>query len=148
MGTVRQFRESDIPQIVGMNERLFRGGSMVSAEEQTHRFRDVCFRNPWYDERITSLVYEEGDGRISGFVAILPRRMKFKGRPVIVSVSQHLMVEPGSRSTLPAIALVQKLMSGPQDITVADMSADVSRKIWERLGGRPRTPTACIGASR
>jgi hypothetical protein len=33
------------------------------------------------------------------------------------------------------VELIRRLLAGPQDLTVADMSADLSRKLWERIGG-------------
>src|SRR5437899_7531197 len=132
---IRPFAESDMPQVVAMNGRLFPGSSSLTGPEQERRFREICFGNPWYDGKVSSLVSEESDGRISGFMAIIPRTMKFRGREIFMAVSQHLMVEPGSRSSLVAVELIRRLLAGPQDLTVADMSADLSRKLWERIGG-------------
>jgi len=132
---IRPFAESDIPQVVAMNGRLFPGSSALSGGEQERRFREICFKNPWHDAEVSSLVSEGSDGTIGGFIAIIPRRMKFRGRDIRMAVSQHLMVDPGSRSSLVAVELIRRLLAGPQDLTVADMSTDLSRTLWERLGG-------------
>src|SRR5262249_1952805 len=92
-------------------------------------------RNPWYDETIPSLVYQDNNERIVGFLGVIPRRMSLNGQPVRIAVTNSFMVEPGSRSTLAAVQLLRELFSGPQDLSMTDAANDSSRKIWERLGG-------------
>jgi hypothetical protein len=110
---------------------LFPGSAMLSREAQEYIFSEVCFRNPWYDSEISSLVYEEGS-RIAGFLGIVPRQMSMNGSPVRVAVGQHLMVD---HVPLASMQLFRKFISGPQDLSIADMAIDVTRTIWERLGG-------------
>jgi hypothetical protein len=45
------------------------------------------------------------------------------------------MVDRGSRSSLAALRLMQSFFGGPQDVSIAEGSGDVTRRIWERLGG-------------
>jgi hypothetical protein len=135
MGRIRPFVKDDIPRVAELSMKLFPLSAGLSVHTQRSSFDEICFRNPWYDETMPSLVYEEDPGKIIGFVAVVPRRMAINGRTVRVAVSQHLMVEPGSRSTLAGLELVRAFLNGSQDLSVADLAGDVSRKLWERLGG-------------
>jgi len=132
MGRIRQFTTEDIPRVVELNQKLFPESKRLSSERQEYLFNEICFHNPWYDDEISSLVYEEGHGMITGFLGVVPRRMSFDGRPIRVAVSQHLMVD---KSALASLQLFKTFLSGPQDLSMTDMSIDVARTIWERLGG-------------
>src|SRR5947209_239495 len=52
------------------------------------------------------------------------------------------MIRPFAESDIPQVVAMNgslfpgsSSLAGPQDLTVADMSADLSRKLWERIGG-------------
>jgi len=97
-------------------------------------FREIVFDNPWRDPQLPSWVAEE-DGRISGFYAVMPRRMLLRGRPIRVAVGCQFMVDPDKRDTLTALQLAKACVSGPQDLTLADGSNDLSRRMWMGIGG-------------
>ena len=132
MGTVRAFTPGDIPQVIELNTKLFPRSALLSHDRQEEIFSSVCFENPWHDGEISSLVHEEANGRLSGFLAVIPRKMLWRGTTIRVAVSQHLMVD---HATLASVQLIKHLFSGPQDLTMTDMAVDVARKIWERAGG-------------
>ncbi|MBA4312019.1 MAG: hypothetical protein C0417_05265 [Chlorobiaceae bacterium] len=132
MGFVRKFKQDDIETVIDLNTRLFPESASLSKEAQRNIFEDVCFRNPWFDEEISSLVHVESDGRISGFLGVIPRKMVFDGKNIRVAVGQHLMAD---RSTLASFQLFRSFMSGPQDLSMTDMAIDHARIIWERRNG-------------
>ncbi len=137
-GYVRPFVEADIPQVAELHRRVFRTGDAPSAElERRYRayFRGIFLDNPWYDEEVSPLVYEDADGSIAGFLGVMPRRMSIRGRPIQAAVSSQFIVEPGRRSTMAAVHLMKTFMSGPQDVSIADEANCLSRKLWESLGG-------------
>ncbi len=137
-GTIRQIRpfvEDDIPQVADLYQRVFGGGDNPSTPALRSYLNDVFFHNPWYDETLSSLVYEERVGKIAGFLGVIPRRMLLNGRLIRVAVSSSFMVEPGSRSSLAAVQLLKEFFSGSQDLSLTDGANDTSRRIWERLGG-------------
>src|SRR5439155_8853483 len=109
------------------------GGDVESAY-RTY-FTDIFLSHPWYDAALPSLVYEHDDGRVLGFLGVVPRRMWLGDRPVRAAVGSQFIVEPSRRSTLAAVKLLKAFLSGPQDLPIADEANDVSRKLWERLGG-------------
>jgi hypothetical protein len=98
-------------------------------------FRHVFFENPSADAALPSLVYEEDDGRIVGFLGIVPRRMVMNGRHIRVAVSSQFIVDPASCVPVVAVRLARTFLSGPQDLSIADEANDESRRIWEGLGG-------------
>jgi len=141
MGRVRPFFEDDITQVAELYAKTFLQGrapygSVPSTIVKAY-FDRIFFHNPWrdQDQQLSSLVYEEDDGKIVGFQGVTPRRMIMKGQLVRVALSLHLMVEPGSRSTLAGVKLLKKLFSGPQDLSITDGANDLGRKLWEGVGG-------------
>jgi hypothetical protein len=98
-------------------------------------FNKIFFHSPWYDESLPSLVYQNGDGRIIGFLGVVPRRMLFRDAPISIAISFHFMVEPESRSTLAGVHLLKTFFSGPQDLSLTDGAGEAGRKVWELVGG-------------
>ena len=135
MGRIRPFVKDYIPRLVELNAKLFSRGAELSPQKQLAQFEEAFLRNPWYDESLPSLTYEDADGRLIGFLGVIARRMSFKERTIRLAVSQHMMVDPERRSSLASIELLRTFLSGPQDVSMADTANDVSQKMWERLGG-------------
>src|SRR5579863_5124859 len=135
MGHVRPFVDEDISQVAGLHRRIFGISDKWSPELYQRYFHEVFLNNPWYDKSLCSLVYEEGDGKIGGFLGVMPRPMWMKGRMIQAAVSSQFIVEPRSRFKLAGVQLLRAFLSGPQDLSLADEANDSSRAIWERLGG-------------
>jgi CelD/BcsL family acetyltransferase involved in cellulose biosynthesis len=136
---IRPFASNDVGQVARLHHRLYRSGEEYSREiDQAYRlfFHDVYLGNPWYEEKLSPLVYEEADGRITGFLGVQPRSMSIGGRPIRAAISSMFMVDPNSRCGLAALQLMKTFMSGPQDLSLADEATEGARKLWERLGGR------------
>src|SRR5262245_60405106 len=136
---IRPFLREDIPQVADMFQRLLLGDAapfrMLPSEALPAYFDEIFFNNPWYDEMIPSLVYQESDGRIIGFLGVVPRQMIFLDRPIRVAVSFHYMVEPDSRSSMAGVKLLRAFFAGPQDLSLTDGAGQVGRRIWEGVGG-------------
>jgi hypothetical protein len=130
----RPFLPRDAAGVAALHARVYpRGGWTLPAEYEAY-LREVLLGNPWLDPEIPSWVMEDA-GRIVGFLGIVPRRMRFGGRPVRVAVSCQLMVERESRASLAGLSLLRRLFAGPQDLTIADGANAVSRALWEASGG-------------
>ena len=136
---IRPFTPDDIPQVVDLHRRVFPGNSFSTRELEMH-FRHLFFENPWYDEHLPSLVYQEEAGTICGFYGVIPRRMRMKGRPILAAVSSQFMVDPSVRNRLAAVELQRTFFAGPQDLSFTDGANDASRRIWEGLGGLTAFP--------
>jgi hypothetical protein len=94
----------------------------------------MLFNNPWCDLELPSWVAEE-DGRVSGFYAVMPRRMQLRGRPIRVAVGCQFMVDPDKSDSLTALKLAKACLSGPQDLTLADAASDQAQRMWVGIGG-------------
>lgn len=132
MGKVRYFELNDIEQVIELNIKSFVRSKDLSRELQYEIFREVCFNNPWYNDKVRSLVYEDSKGNIKGFLAVIPRDFIFMGQPILVGVAQHLMVD---QVPLASLQLFKEFFSGPQDLSITDMAVDIGKPLWERLGG-------------
>ncbi|MCK4627473.1 MAG: hypothetical protein KAT56_00645 [Sedimentisphaerales bacterium] len=127
--------EEDIPQIAEIHAELFfRHGK--SSKGLRSYYRDMFFHNPWYDSKLSPLVYRSKEGKVIGCIGVIPRTMNMMGRKVRVAVAHRLMVDPGSHSPLAALKLVRAFLSGPQDLSISDGANNLGRKFWEGMGGR------------
>src|SRR5215831_18089362 len=135
---IRTFASDDVGRVARLHPSLYRRGEEYSRDiDLAYRsfFHDIYLANPWYEEQLSSLIYEEADGRITGFLGVMPRSMRIGGRAIRAAISSMFMVEPGSRSSLAALQLMKAFISGPQDLSLADEATEGARKLWERLGG-------------
>lgn len=138
MGHIRPFVEKDIPQVARLHWTAFRpgGGSDPPGGDSYHAyFGRVFLDHPSPDSMLASLVYQEGDGKIVGFVGVVPRRVSLNGQSLLAAVSSQFVVDPASRTSLVGVRLVKAFLGGPQDLSIADEATDVARRIWEGFGG-------------
>lgn len=134
---VRRFEESDIPACADLHSKAFSlvaepGGDLATS--YANYFRNIFLHPPLKVEGVNALVCED-DGKIEGFLGVTPRPLRFRGRPILALLTSQFVVAPGSKS-LAGIRLMKAILQGPQEFTIADESNDISRLIWERLGGR------------
>lgn len=131
---MREFSEGDLPEVVELFQRVFPGHGWSSVEQCRRYFRDIFFDNPWRDPAVPSWVAESG-GRIAGFAGMMARPMLFRGRRIRVAVDCNFIVDPAMRRTLAAVQLGRAILSGPQDLTLADGASDSVQSLWRGLGG-------------
>lgn len=134
---IRPFEEEDIPGCANLHQKVFRiegrpGVNLPAAYDSY--FRRVFLENPDRESGIRPLVCEE-NGAITGFLGATPRPLRFRGRPIVAVLTSQFIVDPASRS-LAGVRLLKACLTGPQEFTFADESNDVSRNLWDRLGGR------------
>lgn len=134
-GCIRRLVERDIPQVARVHRAAFRLGDSPGLAAYRDYFTRVFLQNPAGEGPLPSLVYQESDGRIVGFVGIVPRRVVINGHHYQAVVSSQFIVDPTSHVGLVALRLAKAYLEGPQDLSIADEANDVSRKIWEGLGG-------------
>src|SRR5687768_10097627 len=132
---VRPFIASDIPQVAAVHRAAFGLTNAPSVESYGGYFSSVFLENLAADGPVSSLVYEEHDGRITGFVGLVPRRVAIDGRQYHAAVSSQFIVDPASHVGLVALRLAKAYLDGPQDLSIADEANDVSQKLWEGLRG-------------
>ena len=136
MTAVRPFLESDVPQVADLHRRIFRTEGIVSGGWQpAYRkyFSEVFLNTGLHAGPTTSLVYERA-GVVRGFLGVMPRRMTFNGRPVVMAVCSQFVVDPAERGQA-GLQMLRRCFDGPQDLSMTDEAGDNTRKIWEWCGG-------------
>ena len=137
LSQIRPFTSEDIPQVSDLHRRVFGSADETSPqllESYRTYFTDVFLNNPWQDQPTYSVVHEEKNGKITGFLAVMPRRMSFNGEILRAAITSQFVVDPDFRGCV-GLKLLSAVLSGPQDLTIADESNTDSRKVWEGLGG-------------
>ena len=140
MGYVRPFAEADIPLVARLHQAVFERGHRVlragkRREAHDAYFRDVFLRGPSQDPALPSLVYQEDNGRIAGFLGVMPRRVTMNGHQFRAAISSQFIAAPESRVAMVAVRLAKAFLEGPQDLSISDEANDTAKRIWERLGG-------------
>jgi EF hand domain-containing protein len=130
----RAFTPRDAAGVAALHARVHPASGWASPADYEAYLREMLLGNPWLDPEIPSWVVEDG-GRIAGFLGVMPRRMRFAGRPLRVAVSCQFMVEPETRASFAALELLRRFFAGPQDLSIADGANDASRVLWEASGG-------------
>jgi len=129
-GPVRPLCVDDLNQVADLYQRVFGTAIQVSLES----LKRILFEPPWRDDSLPSLAYEDESGRIIGCLGVMPRQMKFRGRPVRAAIAHHFMVDPSRRGTRAGVELARRFLRGSQDLSLAGGN-ESSRRIWEYLGG-------------
>jgi hypothetical protein len=131
---IRPATERDLEGVVALYLRAFPARAREQVDERTRHLRSVLFEHPWRGEGAHSLAYDEG-GELVGFLGVLPRPMTFRGRPALMAVSHHFMVDPARRGSLAGVSLMKEFLSGPQDLSLCEPQSEIVRKIWTGLRG-------------
>jgi len=138
MAGVRPFAPGDIPAVVQLFSRVHPQSHWVSQVECEAYFHQLFFANPWMDPALPSWIAMEG-ARAVGFIGVMPRPMRLRGRDLQAAVVTRLMVEPEKRHGVVAAQLLRKAVAGAQALTISDGANESSRKMWEALGGLTST---------
>jgi hypothetical protein len=134
-GQVRAMRYEDIPAVAALRQQVFRRTERASPRELASYLDQIFFQSPAGDHPARdSLVYEDGAGRLAGFLGVIPRQMHFGTRTLQVRVGTQLMVAPEAPG-LVGRRLTRALCDGPQDLILSDTANDAARRLWESIGG-------------
>lgn len=132
---VRPFTPDDVPRVIDLLYALFPRTASDSFELKKTLLEEMSFHDPMRGSQSPPLVYEEPDGRISGFLGVSCRQMEFQGEEVEVAISQNFMVSPERRGSLVGVKLLKAFFNEGQDLSIADAATKVSREIWTTMGG-------------
>ncbi|MFC1633198.1 hypothetical protein ACFL5Z_00040 [Planctomycetota bacterium] len=97
-------------------------------------FEKLYFTHPSYDESMSSLVYEDKQGNIRGFIGGIPVDFKLKNRKIRALVAGNHMVDRDLKDPMAGALLLRKFISGPQDLTYTDTANSISVKLWKTVG--------------
>jgi hypothetical protein len=155
---VRPCLREDLPAVV---ELLLSGGKAAPGvgREQIRAYAEaVYFDSPWAGHDIPSLVTVDAEGRLEGFVGVMPRPMRIGDEPLTAAVPGNFVVragEDGKVNAFAALAMLKRLFAGVQDLTFTDTANEASRRLWEASGAvnpstysldwfRPIKPAAAV----
>lgn len=131
---VRPLLEADVPRAADLvwNVLHERQGSAPAAL-RTY-INELFLRNPWIQDDVSPLVYQDAEGKIVGFFGIMERPMSIRGRTLRFAFGSNFVVEAGSRASLAAMQLVNAFMKGPQDVSITDSATEGVRQLFKGLG--------------
>ena len=138
---IRRFEAEDVPAVAELHRRVMRAGRPESEgwlQEYHEYFRDVFLNDAALSSSLSSLVYQR-EGRILGFLGVMPRRMQFEGRPLLAAVCSQFVVDPAERGQA-GLQMLKRCLAGNQDVSLTDEAAECTRKIWEWCGGVAALP--------
>jgi len=132
---IRRLAEGDLPAVADLHMRAFRDAAAPAPPGMAEEFGAVFLGHPWERHGLSSLVCDGRDGRPVAFLGVLPRPMRFLGRPILASVTTQLMVDPERGDPTTALRLCRAYFEGPQELSIADEGSERSRRLWQSLGG-------------
>jgi hypothetical protein len=135
MTSIRPFEIGDLEQVAALHRHIFRP-SIESEDGWLEAYRTYfaeVFLNAVCNGPVTSLVYER-DGGVRGFLGVMPRQMRFKGRSALMAVCSQFVVDPAERGQA-GLRMLKQCFEGPQDLTISDEAGDATRRIWKWCGG-------------
>ncbi|WP_232667179.1 hypothetical protein [Pseudonocardia sp. TRM90224] len=132
---IRPYIPADAPQAIALHRKTLTGGKPLAPAADTFMtafYERVLFDSPWADPALPSLVYEDAQGRVVGFLGIIPRLMTFRKRPLSAALITRFSVDPDEPdASLVAAAMFRKALRGPQELTFADVVNEPGRRVWE-----------------
>lgn len=136
MSEVRNFRADDVPAVAAMFQRTFRDPQQPAPESLGAHIKTVFLDHPWQDPEISSRVHVSDQGKINGFIGVLPLRMMVDGSPKRAGVAGSLMVDSPKDDPLAGAKLLRAFLNGPQDLSISETANPLSQRMWERIGGQ------------
>lgn len=136
-GTISPFAYGDIEEIAVLSQKYFPRSKEVSISYLKETLRDLYFKGVDNHPEITSLVSRSREGFINGFLGVTTQPFFYKKRKLTVANCHHLMATEEARSRLIPMRMLQKFISGPQDLSFSDGSVETMRLFWKRFGGEP-----------
>lgn len=136
---LRPCEPPDLQDVARLFAQRFRRNRKNRIDQIERHFHEILFNHPWRDRELTSYVSVAEDGRLDGFIGVLPVRMEIDGRPIRAAVGCSLMVEDPQKNPLLGARLLRTFLNGPQDLSFSDTSGIVTTPMWERLGGSVAT---------
>ena len=132
---IRPLEREDIAQVAGLYEVVSRSGAPTPAPGLAEYFERTVFDYPWVDPDMPSLVYEEADGEITGFIASHVRRFRLGAEPILLGYGGQLVAHPRVRHKAVGALLMRRYLAGGQDATATDTASVPTHAMWGKLHG-------------
>ncbi|MAO64154.1 MAG: hypothetical protein CL666_04075 [Balneola sp.] len=125
----------DIDSVVELSRLYFPGSKESSFQTLKKRTAQLYFKDGELLPHVKPIVSRSANGDINGFLGIITKSFQYKNRMITMANCHHLMATEDGRKQLMPMRLLQHFLSGPQDISLSDGSADSTMELWKRLGG-------------
>jgi hypothetical protein len=135
MGEILPFQASHVPEVAALHLKVIRKRLQPAGADLQRYFEEIFLGNPWRADDLPSLVYVH-DGRVAGFLGVVPRRMLFLKRPVRVAVASQFMVDRDLYRGYAGLELLKRFFSGPQDLSLTDGATEPAYATWTASGAR------------
>ncbi len=132
---IRECRPDDLAVVAALFQRIFRNGQKCNLAKLESYMRDLFFEHPWRDPELPSRVSVAAGGIVNGFVGVLPVRMTYRGTQVRAALASTLMVDNPQHDPLAGARLLRSVLTGPQDLSLAETTNPLAQRMWQRLGG-------------
>ena len=133
---VRDFHQDDIPAVAELHRvAMETAPSMTPAlAQEYHRWLTTVFlENPMRSGGLNSLVFED-HGKIVGFLGVLTRRVRLRGKEYLGSSASNFCVDPRHRGMV-GLQLAAGYLARSRDLAITDEIQDgAGRKVWEFTG--------------
>ncbi len=136
MTGIRAFERHDLRSVCELYEAVARSGAGAAPPPLLNYFERTFLDHPWQDSALPSLVYEDADGRLVGFLGSHVRHLRVDGRRLRMACSGQLVADQGIAHRGVGALLMRRYLSGPQDLTITDGATDMVRRMWIGLGGQ------------
>ncbi|MDH6233977.1 hypothetical protein M2281_004590 [Mesorhizobium soli] len=133
MGEIRALQQADISAVAELFQRILRKTSQPATHALETYLTGLFIEAPDRDPEIGSLVHVLDDGRVSGFIGVMPLPMLAEGRSVRAAVCGSLMVDNHADDPFAGARLMRAFLSGPQDVTLTETANDISTAMWRKL---------------
>lgn len=132
MSGIRPVRQADIPAVASLFQRILRKERRPASPALETYLGDLFLKAGSADPELASRVHVRADGRVSGFLGVLPLPMEFEGRRIRAAVCGTFMVEAHEDDPFAGARLLRDVLSGPQDISFSETSNDISTTMWRK----------------
>lgn len=136
MEQICELTQDDIPQVADLHQRSGIGDMPCELNHLCDYYRTTFLESPWHNSALPSLVCCDAKGQIIGFIGVLSRQMIYNKVPLTVGVAHRFMVDSGRASSMLAIRLMKRFLSGSQDLSISDGANDQGKKFWLGCGGQ------------
>lgn len=133
MSEIRALRESDIPSVASLFQRMLRKSRNPASLSLERYLKAVFLAGPDQDPEIVSHVHVRDDGVVSGFIGVFPLPLLFNERPLRGAICGSLMVDGHEQDPFAGARLMRAFLAGPQDISLTETANDVSTAMWRKL---------------
>lgn len=136
MTEIRPLEAADLPAIGAIFQKAFRKSDAPPPAALLSCMDELFFRHPWRDEAVPSLVHVTPEGRIGGYIGVIPLRMRLGDQVLRAATPTTIAVSEPAKNPLAGAKLLRTFLNGAQDISVSEPINPLALGMWERSGAR------------